>query len=202
MSKYLGQISSMASSAKSAVLPGRSVKSTNADALYFKDSDILGNPSSGTTSCKVTITCNDMKTLIAKVKEFTGKQIPYAIENLKKNTNDINQTTKKEVEKAAENAYKTFQNEINQGNIKLNPSIPISLDLGASHKKGAESNQSGEITDIDIKKRIITIKYKSGKDTMVTEVKNLCVKESYAKTSTGFDCTNLSAISDQQATAI
>ena len=197
MSKYLGKISAATSSVKSSILPGRSVKATSADALYFKDSDILGSSTSGTTSCKVTITCNDMKTLIAKVKEFTEKQIPSAIENFKNNTNAINQTTKKEVEKAAENAYKTFQNEINQSNIKLNPSIPITLDLGKSIKKAAEANQSGEITDIDIKKKIITVKYKSGKDTLITEVKNLCVKESYSKTSTGFECNNQTATADQ-----
>jgi hypothetical protein len=190
MSKYLGKISAATSSAKGAILPGRSVKATSSDALYFKDSDILGTATSGTTSCKVTITCDDMKTLIAKVKEFKDKQIPSAIENFKKNTNDINQTTKKEVEKAAENAYKTFQNEINQSIVKVN--IPITLDLGKSIKKAAESSQSGEIAEIDIKKRIITVKYKSGKDKLITEVKNLCVKESYSKTSTGFECNNQS----------
>jgi len=190
MSNYLGKISAATSSAKSTLLPGRSVKSTSADALYFKDSDILGTSSSGSTSCKIIIKCDDMKTLIAKVKEFTEKQIPSAIENLKKNTNDINQTIKKEVQKAVENAYKTFQNEINQNNIKLNPPIQITVDLGKSIKKSAEAGQIGEITDIDIKKKIITVKYKKGKDTLITEVKNLCVKESYSKTNSGFECTN------------
>jgi len=188
MSKLLGKISAAANSAKNTLTPGQSVKSTSLDALYFKDSDVLGTASSGATSCKVTISCENMKSLISKVKEFKESNIPTARDTLKNSLDAITATTvKKEALDIFNKASKNFMASLNQNTIAVN--IPVTVDLDKSQKKAAEDNQPAEITEIDIAKKTISVTYKSGKDKkLIAEIKNLCVKESYAKTSTGFEC--------------
>jgi hypothetical protein len=196
MSVIAGKIKANISSAKNNLSLSRSVKSSNENALYFKNSDILGTPSSGTTSCKITITCSNMKLLIEKVKAFKDNHISEALTKFKKTINDINATIKKDIEKdikkdiekAVDNAYNILKTEMNQSNIKIEPEIPITVNLGTSIKKEAEINHEGHIIELDIKKKIITVRYKKGKDKLVTEIKNLCVVELYQKTDKGFNC--------------
>ena len=185
LNKAKGKLKSRISDATAKVLPGRSVQKSTGNALYYKDSNILGTASSGITSCKVIISCEEMQELINVVKKFKETHHETVFKNLKNNIDSISTNNKKDTTKNVENACKTYQNDINTSKIPLN--INVSVDLGKSIRKEGEKGSSGILIEIDIKQKTITVKHNAGK--LVTEVKNLCVVENYNKTNDGFNCT-------------
>jgi hypothetical protein len=170
MSKLLGKVQSKVSTGLSKVATTKSE-----DSFYFKDSNILGTPTTGTTKCTVDITCDNMKSLIEQVKTFKVTRVTNAKENLIKEISSINQTDDKKIKNDIERAYKSFVYEAGNNLVPLN--IDVSVDVGKSMvSKGnvVAPGLSGKIVSLDLAKKVITVKYYD--KSITTEVKYLCVK--------------------------